>query len=138
MNENLASKVSKRHYVILTKSLVKNKCHGTTVGNICHMPFKVNLCGHLSWATLHVVANIYHVNRTVLHVAVPAEGMKMWSRKRNCSAKWKKKLGKSKSRKIRHWWGVADHQSAICHLCGWKRFLGGAWKGWQQKLQCLH
>ena len=40
---------------------------------------------------------------------------------------------KSKSRKVRHWWEVADYQSAICHLCGWKRFLGGAWKGWQQK-----
>jgi len=37
------------------------------------MSSKMNLCGHLSWATLHVVANIYHINRTVLHVAVPTE-----------------------------------------------------------------
>jgi len=48
-----------------------------SVANICHMSFKVNLCGHLSGATLHVVANIYHINRTVLHVAVPVEGMRM-------------------------------------------------------------
>ena len=41
--------------------------------------------------------------RTVLHVAVPSEWMKRWSRKRNCSTKWKwkqkKELGKSKSSK---------------------------------------
>jgi len=33
---------------------------------------------------------------------------------------------KKQEQKIRHWWGVADHQSAICHPCSWKRFLGGA------------
>jgi len=28
--------------------------------------------------------------RTVSHVAVPTERMRMWSRNRNCSAKWKR------------------------------------------------
>ena len=133
MNENLA--MSKSHYVMLTKSLViwkENKCHGMSVINICHMSFKMNLCGHLSWATLHIVANIYHINKDSIACccAFRVNEKVITEKKLQCKIK---KLGKSKSRKIRHWWGVADHQSAICHLCGWKCFLGGAWKCWQPK-----
>jgi len=34
------------------------------------MSSKMNLCGHLSWATLHIVANMGHINCIILHVVV--------------------------------------------------------------------
>jgi len=41
-----------------------------SVTKINRVSFKMNLCGHLSWETLHVVANMGHINCIVLHVAV--------------------------------------------------------------------
>jgi len=78
MNENFASENAQESLCHeLTKLLWSEK--RTRVIRISFtyikimMSFKVNLCGHLSWATSHVVANIYHIIRTVLHVAVPVE-----------------------------------------------------------------
>jgi len=68
---------------------------------ICHeqhcMLLQSFVIFHLRW-TYVVICHEQHCMllqssiisiRTVLHVAVPSEWMKRWSRKRNCSTKWK-------------------------------------------------
>jgi len=134
MNKNLAwARIITSYWKTSLMIWKENKCHGMSEINIwVMMSFKMNLCGHLSWAALHVVANIYHTIRTELHVAVPSEGIKMWSQKET-AVQNEKEIRKKQGQKRMHWWGVADHQSAICHWCGWEYFLGGAWKCCQQK-----
>ena len=97
----------------------ESKCHGMDCTNqscwTCHSRLiLVEVCRK---ATLHVVV----ITEGITGNAVSPLRLNMNNRNpenENCSTKRKARLIKNRkcrSSWYKHWWGVADHQSAICH-----------------------
>jgi len=81
------------------------------------MSSKMNLCGHLSWATLHVVANIYHINKDSIACCCAYWMNENVITKKKLQCKMKKEIRKKQEQKnktlMRSCWPPISNLSSV-------------------------